>query len=39
METLRLARYFFDKLIKPEVDADTKGAFCDSGMVGAAHNI
>ncbi len=26
-ETLRLARYFFDKLFKPEVDADTKGAF------------
>jgi hypothetical protein len=38
-ETLRLARYFFDKLFKPEVDADTKGAFWDSGMVNAAQSI
>jgi hypothetical protein len=38
-ETIRLARYFFDKLFKPEVDADTKGAFWDSGMVGAAQSI
>ena len=34
-EMLRLSGYFYDKLFKPEVDADTKGAFWDSGMVGA----
>ncbi len=38
-EALRLARYFYDKLFKPEVDADTKGAFWNSGMVGAAQSI
>jgi hypothetical protein len=38
-ETLRLAKYFFDKLFKPEVDTDTKGAFWDSGMVGTAQSI
>ena len=38
-ETLRLARFFFDKLFKPEIDADTRAAFWDSGLVGAAQSI
>ena len=38
-ETLRLAKFFFDKLFKPEVDADTKGAFWDGGMVSAAQSM
>ncbi len=37
--TLRLARFFFDKLFKPEIDADTRGAFWDSGLVGAVQSI
>ncbi len=38
-ETLRLAKFFFDKLFKPEVDAGTKEAFLDGGMVSAAQSI
>jgi hypothetical protein len=38
-ETLWLVRYFYDKLFKPEVDADTKGSLWDSGLVGAAQSI
>ena len=38
-ETLRLAKFFFDKLFRAEVDADTKGAFWDGGMVSAAQSM
>ena len=37
-KTLRLAKYFFDKLFKPEVDGDARGAIWDFRMVGAAQS-